>query len=295
MQWGGYYFFSKSIKMKKSEKLKIFFAVMALMLFAVSILGTLCYRIGLLNEASNDTYLKSDVFKSKAETRASIENVIKDLGTDKESTIKSYDAQIKTLRDELNTVWIPKKKYRTKRGQINDKINLLLEKKAKCISESNKAIISQSSQLKAIKTTKKDVELLETKGELSFANTISGWFEWDALLINLFIQSLISLVFEITAIGLHLAAEIERRNAPEQKVVRSSTTKTKNDNSVSEKDKKKVIDELNNFKSENGTIKIGYKKIAKNLNLKENTVREIYKQLKDNNKMKVVDGKTKLL
>ena len=296
MQASSFYFF---VKARKTTKRKTTYVILSVLLFGISILGTLVYQFNMHSKAQNENYFESDAYKSKKERRELAKKFISNLEADKKAITSTTERQIKNLESKINK--LDPREYVTKVQQLNDSINSLIEKRDKNIQKINENIKGQNKELSLTDVSSStEITIQGTKGYLSFTKKVGKWLDVEPSVLALLIQFFIAVVFEFTAIGTHLAADEERGNLSKkqnnrQESIVNTAKQRKQNNDVTENDIKKFFDEMNSNKDSKGYLKKSYKKIAKeNLGFKESKARKIYEQLKEEGKIKVVNGNTKI-
>lgn len=295
MQAGSFYFFIRTLREK--TKNKFFFGLLAILLFSLSIVATISYQVARENKLVNDNKFNSVEYTQATENRnIAIDNrkliitEITNIRNDIKETKELYSNQINSLLDEK------KKTPAWRKEQIDSQIAVKQKQMNTILENKNKSL--ESAITRSQDTTKFNIgviiEKLDDKGNLGLAARIEEIFGWNKEKVALSISVIFAIIFELTAIGLHIAS-IENTRVAKQSENSSRKTKV-----VELKDNPKFSQaQLNLYCKElfscTGDIASGYKKISEKCGLKEGVGKNIFQYLKDTNIVKVVNGETRIL
>lgn len=216
MQFSSFYFF------KLGRKNQNYYYI-AGVLFAISILGTMSYQLSIHDKARNETLINSDEYTKHEKSITRQEDLIQDIKDSREELKASYDEQIKTLVAQRNAM---PSNYITRKSQVDNQINGLKQELSDKLEKLNNSLIAQSTQLKELNNINITTSnLKDTKGYLGISNIISDFFEINKDLVVLFIQFIIAITFEATAILLHVSSE---QSAPVKKAPVTKTVQNEN-------------------------------------------------------------------
>ena len=221
MQASGFYFMKKTLK-ESITTLKLFWGMLAFTLFFISIVGTLSYQFGQQNEVKNDNIVNSDIYNTSKENRNINKQLLADARQESIDLKSNYKIQIDSLIKEKNSL---PKNYITMKSKLQNEINAK-QKELIDLLRANGYTVTQLTQKLTTQSaiTQADVEILETKGYLPLVATLNKWFDIDTEILTLLIQSFIAIIFEITAIGLHVSGELSRIPCKSEKPLHATVT-----------------------------------------------------------------------
>ena len=291
MQASSFYFFTK-------KQMGI-----AVLLFSISILGTVCYQYNIHNDILNESWNKSESYNIALQNRELRQNNIT-------KTNKLFDTGVSALENQIEELKRSKEKNSENKyigawqrneneKQYNEQINGLTNKLTNLVASTTNTLKTESDALQDISLDRDNTKInLQSKGYLGLAQNLSENTGVKETTIILFIQILIAITFEVTAIKLHLAAQTEKvveikfdKPKPKLRTV-SNTTYIKPaslDDSKLEKYKKAMKET-----STNGVC-IGYKKIGERAGLTASEARNIFEHLKATKVIATTNEGTKIL
>ena len=310
MQASGFYFMKKTLK-ESVVTLKLFWGMLAFTLFFISIIGTLSYQFGQQNEAKNDNIVNSDIYNTSKENRNINKQLLLDTRQQANDLKSNYQNQIDSLIKEKSNL---PKNYITMKSNIQKEINAK-QKELTDLLRANSSTVTQLTQTITTQSTitQADIEILETKGYLPLVATLHKWFDIDTEILTLLIQSFIAIIFEITAIGLHVSSEVSSITRKSEKPLHATVTQdskivtqVKPDLKIvkcSPKPRKAISPTITNidddeakkylkvmYETAQNKKCIGYKKISELAGIKESKGRNIFEYLKLTNAIQKVDG-----
>ena len=299
MQASSFYFFTK-------RQMGI-----AILLFSISILGTVCYQYNIHNDILNESWNKSESYNIALQNRELRQNNIT-------KTTKLFDTGVSALESQIEDLKRSKEKNSKNKHigawqrnenekQYNKEISNLTTQISNLVTSSTNTLKTESDALQGISLDRDNTKInLQSKGYLGLAQNLSENTGVKETTIILFIQVLIAITFEVTAIKLHIAAQKERKGVKYEKNNRErSKGKSTNNNSSNGGSNRKTISdnidelELRKFRTaleqnadKSGKCK-GYNKIAEEAGIKG--AKKLYNKLKEMKVIDVIDGHTTIL
>jgi len=312
LQASSFYFFDKAIK-EKARWSKALSSTLAILLFLISIIGTISFQFGIQNNIQNENILNSDAYRIAQENReikkksVSVkEKQIDEAKANLNAQLKSIDSSIeeyKRLEKAQNQL------YTTRIANLNKNKNQLRADFADKIQLMNDELINLSETASADFIINTDVKMSATKGYLPLMEAFSEWFNVDIKILTLLFQSFIACVFECTAIFLHIEDVKQTKPNPIKKSVtltkaelprvKPNPTKTPaigfklTDTMPSEADIKTYISNMEN-PNQKGICR-GYKKISEITGIKQEDCRTIKGILERKGMIETVGTKTKII
>lgn len=197
MQYASFYFFK--IRQQNNNYFKV-----ACVLFAISILGTMCYQLSVHNEAQNERIKNSDEYLNHKKNVKNQEDLIKEIKDSEVKLNESYDKEIENLVAQRNAM---PSDYITRKAQKDIEIKALEKELSEKLEELNNSLITEQKVLRELNNISITTSnLKDTKGYLGISSIISKFFGINKDLVVLAIQFIIAMAFEITAIMLHISA-----------------------------------------------------------------------------------------
>ena len=284
MQAVSFYFFTK-----KQMGIEI-------LLFSISILGTICYQYNIHSNILNESWNKSEAYNIALENRETKKNNIANTNKIFDTGINALETQIKALENSKMENSKNKHIGAWQRGenekQYNKQINDLTSKLTNLVASTTSTLRMESDALQSISLDRDSNKTqLQSRGYLGISQAISDFTGVKETLIVLIIQILIAVTFEITAIKLHLSAQSEKvteikTNKPKLKTVANTTSLN---------DSKLVRYKKAMRESAKDGICIGYKKIGEMAGLTASESRNIYEHLKATKCIESTNKGTKIL
>jgi len=325
MQFSSFYFFKKG-----NENQKYFY--IAGVLFAISILGTMCYQLSIHDQAQNEMIVNSDEYQKHQDSLSNQKELIADMKASRESLILSYNEQVESLVSQKNSM---PENYITRKAQVDTKINAVKQELSDKLEMLNNSLITQSNELKELNNTNiVTTNLRYTKGYLGISSIIADFFNINKELVVLFIQFVIAVTFEATAVVLHVSLnpldiienkkervfknakirkgvlDIHRSNRPrndntssgeimaipnvdlKKKEISPKKIETKS-YKISDIDVKKYRNAMEQTQSD--TYCVGYRKISKIAGLTDSKGRQIFEHLKQIGIIETTQNGTKII
>lgn len=292
MQASSFYFFTK-------KQMGI-----AILLFSISILGTVCYQYNIHNDILNESWNKSESYNIALQNRELRQNNIT-------KTNKLFDTGVSALENQIEELKRSKEKNSNNKHigawqrnenekQYNKQISNLTTQISNLITNSTNTLKTESDALQGISLDRDNTKInLQSKGYLGLAQNLSENTGVKETTIILFIQVLIAITFEVTAIKLHIAAQKERKisgktnnKGSTNKSTSSSTNNSKVNGNVDELELRKFRTALEKNADKNGKCE-GYNKIASEAGIKG--AKKLYNKLKEMKVIDVIDGHTTIL
>lgn len=286
LQASSFYFFDKAIKEKKHVK-KFFSSTLALLLFLISIVGTISFQFGIQNNIQNEMVTNSDSYRIAQENREIKKKNVSNKERQIETLESNLAAQIATLDESIAEYRRLEKAqnqlYTFRISQINKEKTQLRADFAGKMDNLNNELSSLSQQASTEFKVDTNIELVATKGYLPLMEALSKWFGVDMIMLTLVFQSFIACIFELTAIYLHIEdisaqsrkrAEIQPKQSDELSKKRASKPSNQTDKPSNE--------EIENFiqaKKKHPTL--GYKGISKKIGIAEGKCSKIQVHLVD--------------
>jgi hypothetical protein len=325
MQSGSFYFFHKAVYDKGGKV--AFYGLLALLLFTLSIVATISFQIGRENKISNESVVNSQQFKNVQENREIAKNNRSRLDSSIEGAKENvdevrafYNGELAKIEKEKDVLFATKKAnkvaWRDEGIEKNiDKVSIrqqaLITKRKKAMDSATStynSLLNKSGGSSTLQTELKEGEILilDEKGNLGLSARISEFTGWKKTTISLAIQVTFAIVFELTAIGLHLASMegtspkvsskkpatvSHARNPAISKptlVPKVGDTVKKPPSGVS-KDKEAYLSEV--YKGD-GLVSPGYKKIGKIIGVTDAKAKVLHKELQAEGVLKVENGIT---
>ena len=315
LQASSFYFFDRAIKEKDRFK-KTLSSTLAIMLFLISIIGTVSFQFSIQNNAKNQMIVNSDAYILAQKQQERKEQLVKSKADELETHRQNLEQQLLSLDDSIAEYRRLEKAqgqlYTTRIANLNKEKNQLRADFSAIVQKANQELVDLSNKANEKVKIAESVELSSTKGYLPLLETFAKWLDVDLSLLTLIFQSFIACIFELTAIALHIedtSQAISKKakilTKAESEPVKPNPTKeikptTKvavgfkmNDDIPSEKDIKTYISSMEN-PNQKGICR-GYKKISEITGLKQEDCRTIKGILERRGVIETVGTKTKIL
>lgn len=306
LQYSSFYCFDKAIKEKNLMK-KLLSSTLAILLFLISIVGTISFQFGIQNNAKNEQMINSDGYRIAQENR----EIKKKNVTNKEKQITTLEnnlaAQIATLDESIAEYKRLEKAqnqlYTFRISEINKKKTQLRAEFASKMDNLNNELSTLSASASADFKVSNTVELASVKGYLPLMEALSKWFDVDMTILTLVFQSLIACIFELTAIYLHIEdvssnraksgkrAEIQPKQFKQTDEL-SDKRVSKSSSSSKQEFTKEEVDLFIQGKKKHPNL--GYKKVANKIGLAEGKCGKIQVYLKEKGTLKGNGNTTKV-
>lgn len=286
LQASSFYFFDKAIKEKKPVK-KFFSSTLALLLFLISIVGTISFQFGIQNNIQNEMVTNSDSYRIAQENREIKKKNVSNKERQIETLESNLAAQIATLDESIAEYRRLEKAqnqlYTFRISQINKEKTQLRADFAGKMDNLNNELSSLSQQASTDFKVDTNIELVATKGYLPLMEALSKWFGVDMIMLTLVFQSFIACIFELTAIYLHIEdisaqSRIRAEKQPKQsdELSRKRVSKSSNEQAPPSKEE---IDSFISVKKKYPNI--GYKDVAERMGVSHGKSQSIQKYLKE--------------
>jgi hypothetical protein len=312
LQASSFYFFDKAIK-EKAHWSKAFSSTLAILLFLISIIGTISFQFGIQNNIQNENIINSDAYRIAQENRNIKQNAVSAKEKQIEEAKVNLNAQINSIDESISEYRRLEKAqnqlYTTRIAKLNKEKNKLRAEFSDKIQILNNQLIDLSNKASEDFVINTDVKMSATKGYLPLMEAFSEWLGIDIKILTLIFQSFIACVFECTAIFLHIEDVKQTKPNPIKKPVtltkaelprvKPNPTKApaigfKLTNAMpSEADINKYIKHMEN-PNQKGICR-GYKKISELTGIKQEECRTIKGILERKGMIETIGTKTKII
>ena len=262
---------------------KFLSSTLAMLLFLISIVGTISFQFGIQNNAKNEQMINSDGYRIAQDNR----EIKKKNVTNKEKQIAALEtnlaAQITTLDESIAEYRRLEKAqnqlYTFRISEINKKKTQLRAEFAGKMDNLNNELSTLSVSASADFKVSNTVELASVKGYLPLMEALSKWFDIDMTILTLVFQSLIACIFELTAIYLHIEdvsskKSQSRKQASFQDASKPSKQPKKQATKPSKQAEVKPSNVILYKKKEQASNKISEELIQKYIKAKKQAIRE---------------------
>lgn len=317
-QGGSFIFFHLAVTNKKR-----FYWLLAIGLFTLSIYSTADYQAKRQDTSIKEMFSTSDEFQeSKIKKELALENRkialgnkemlrqgIEDKKNDIKETTKLYKDRIASLEGQIK-----KTRADWRKEQIDSEIRKVTKEMNSVITGKEEQLKTQIREAQSISTSvnldKYDVSE-ETKekminNSLGIVGRLKEWMGWNEVVTSFIIQLIFAILFEMTAVGLHVASQDELRE--EFKNIKKTftyakkppiTQKTTQETTQLSQDEKVTNAEINKYRkvmleTAKGDKAIGYKKIIQLAGLTDYQGKEIMKKLREKGEITIAGNQTKI-